>query len=137
MSDKKSRRLSDRNSGPATLISESCKITGTLAGHGSFMISGEVDGDCDVDGTVTLSRNGRWKGTIKAQTVIVAGSIEGDIIAEGNVEITDSARIVGTVAGEAIAVAEGAVVQGVMKTTGRSEPVEFVEKRQGDPQPAD
>jgi len=132
MSESKSRRLTDRNSGPATLISESCKVTGTLTGSGNFMISGEVEGDCVVEGTVTLSRNGRWKGTIRAQTVIVAGTIEGDIDAAGNVEITDSAKITGTVAGEAIAVAEGAVVQGVMKTTGRAEPVEFVEKRQSD-----
>ena len=35
------------------------------------------------------------------------------------VEITETARISGTVAGEAIAVAEGAVVDGVMKTTGK------------------
>ncbi|HSD68542.1 MAG TPA: polymer-forming cytoskeletal protein [Woeseiaceae bacterium] len=131
MSDTKSRRLSDRSSGPATLISEACKVTGKMSGRGNFMISGQVEGDCDIEGTVTLAKTGRWKGTIKASTVIVAGTIDGDIDAAGHVEITDSARIVGTVAGEAIAVAEGAVVQGVMKTTGRSEPVEFVEKRQG------
>ncbi|MDH4047474.1 MAG: polymer-forming cytoskeletal protein [Gammaproteobacteria bacterium] len=132
MGEFKSRRVTDRHSGPATLISESCKITGTLAGSGNFMVSGEIEGDCNVDGTLTLSSNGRWKGTIRARTVIIAGTIEGDIEASGNVEITDSARITGTVAGEAIAVAEGAVVQGVMKTTGRSEPVEFVEKRKSD-----
>lgn len=132
MSDTKSRRLTDRSSGPATLISEACKVTGTLTGSGNFMISGEVEGDCDVDGTVTLSKNGRWKGTIRAHTVIVAGTIDGDIDAQGHVEITNSAKITGTVAGEAIAVAEGAVVQGVMKTTGRAEPVEFVEKRHDD-----
>lgn len=131
MSDSKSRRLSDRSSGPATLISESCKVTGKISGRGNFMISGEVEGDCDIDGTVTLAKSGHWKGTIKASIVIVAGSIDGDIDAAGHVEITDSAKILGTVAGEAIAVAEGAVVQGVMKTTGRSDPVEFVEKRQG------
>lgn len=131
MSDTKSRRLSDRSSGPATLISEACKVTGKMSGRGNFMISGQVEGDCDIEGTVTLAKTGRWKGTIKASTVIVAGTIDGDIDAAGHVEITDSARIVGTVAGEAIAVAEGAVVQGVMKTTGRSDPVEFVEKRQG------
>jgi cytoskeletal protein CcmA (bactofilin family) len=61
----------------------------------------------------------------------------GDIIAEGNVEITDSAKITGTVAGEAIAVAEGAVVQGVMKTTSRVDPVEFVEKRHAEEKSAD
>jgi cytoskeletal protein CcmA (bactofilin family) len=132
MSEIKSRRLTDRSSGPATLISEACKVTGTMTGSGNFMISGEVEGDCDVEGTVTLAKNGRWKGTIRAQTVIVAGTIDGDIDARGNVEITDTARITGTVAGEAIAVAEGAVVQGNMKTTGRAEPVGFVEKRHDD-----
>jgi cytoskeletal protein CcmA (bactofilin family) len=46
------------------------------------------------------------------------------------VEIADTARISGTVSGDAIAVAEGAVVEGVMQTTGRNQPTEFVEKRQ-------
>ncbi|HEY1407513.1 MAG TPA: polymer-forming cytoskeletal protein, partial [Promineifilum sp.] len=90
MSDSKSRRLSDRSSGPATLISESCKVTGKISGRGNFMISGEVEGDCDIDGTVTLAKSGHWKGTIKASIVIVAGSIDGDIDAAGHVEITDS-----------------------------------------------
>ena len=68
-------------------------------------------------------------GSIRADNVVVAGHIEGDITAKGKVEITNTARIAGTVTGEAIAVAEGAVVEGVMKTTGQSEPLEFVEKR--------
>ena len=59
----------------------------------------------------------------------VAGTVEGDIGAGGRIEISDTARITGTVTGEAIAVAEGAIVQGIMKTTGNTEPVEFVEKR--------
>jgi cytoskeletal protein CcmA (bactofilin family) len=132
MNDAQSRRLRDRSSGPATLISEGCKIAGVITGDGDFLISGEIDGDCDLGGTVTVAKNGLWSGTIKAGNVIVAGHVEGDIVANGKVEITDTARITGTVSGEAIAVAEGAVVEGVMKTTGKSEPQEFVEKRQDD-----
>ena len=60
---------------------------------------------------------------------IIAGTIDGDIVAAGQVEISDTARISGTVSGEAIAVAEGAVVEGVMKTTGQSAPQGFIEKR--------
>jgi hypothetical protein len=45
MKDSKLRRLRDFTSGPATLISEGCKITGTISGNGDYMISGEVDGD--------------------------------------------------------------------------------------------
>jgi len=130
MSDSKTRRLRDSAGGPGTLISEGCKIEGLLTGSGNFMINGEIEGECDIDGSVTLARGGYCKGLLKAQSVIVAGTIDGDIVAEGQVEIADTAKITGTVSGQAIAVAEGAVVEGVMKTTGRSEPQGFVEKRQ-------
>ena len=132
MNDSQSRRLRDRSAGPATLISEGCKISGLITGNSDFQISGEIDGDCDLEGTVTLAKDGVWSGTIKAGDVIIAGHVEGDIIASGNVEITETAKISGTVTGEAIAVAEGAVVEGVMQTTGRSDPQEFIEKRQDD-----
>ena len=129
MSISKKRRLRDQVSGPATLISAGCKITGTLAGDGDFQISGEIEGDCDLEGSVSISKGGRWIGTIRAAAVIVAGSVDGDIEAVGKVEISDTAKICGKVTGEAIAVAEGAVVEGVMRTTGRAEPFEFKEKR--------
>ena len=132
MNDSQSRRLRDRSAGPATLISEGCKISGLITGNSDFQISGEIDGDCDLEGTVTLAKDGIWTGTIKAGNVIVAGQVEGDIVASGMVEITETARISGTVSGDAIAVAEGAVVEGVMQTTGRSQPQEFTEKRQDD-----
>jgi len=77
-----------------------------------------------------LAGSGYWLGSIRADNIIVAGHVEGDITARSKVEITNTARITGTVTGEAIAVAEGAVVEGVMKTTGRSEPLEFIEKRE-------
>jgi len=126
------RRLHDRPSGPATLISKGCKIEGLITGAGDFLINGEIDGDCDLSGTVTLARSGLWKGAIRAVDVIVCGHVEGDIIAGNRVEIAATARISGTVTGEAIAVAEGAVVDGTMKTTGKTEPLEFVEKRNQD-----
>ena len=132
MNETRRRRLRDRTSGAATLINEGCKITGLIGGKGDFLVNGEVDGDCDVSGTVTLAREGFWRGTIKADSVILSGHVEGDVVAKGKVEVTASARIVGTVSAEAIAVAEGAVVEGAMKTTSQQEPVEFVEKRELD-----
>ena len=129
MNDKKTRRIRDRISGAPTLINEGCKITGVISGSGDYQVSGQIDGDCDIDGTVSLTRDGLWQGTIKARHVVISGHVEGDIVAAGKVEIADSARITGTVTGAAIAVAEGAVVEGQMKTTLQPEPVGFVEKR--------
>lgn len=129
MSEPKKRRIHDKVSGPATLISEGCKISGVISGNGDFLVSGEVEGECDLHGSLTIAPSGFWSGSISATAVIVAGTVEGDIIAGGRIEISDTARITGTVTGEAIAVAEGAVVQGRMRTTGNREPVGFVEKR--------
>jgi cytoskeletal protein CcmA (bactofilin family) len=132
MGESRLRRLRDRTSGAATLINQGCRITGVISGTGNYLVSGEVAGDSDVEGTVTLSVDGHWEGTIRADGVIVSGRIEGEIVATGKVEITSTARISGNVTAEAIAVAEGAVVDGVMQTTGQSEPMEFVEKRSQD-----
>ena len=129
MNESRLRRMRDQSSGKATLINEGCKISGEITGRGDFIVNGEIAGDCDISGTVTLADSGYWQGAVRADNVIVAGHIEGDITASAKVEITRTAKITGTVTGEAIAVAEGAIVEGVMKTTDKSEPLEFVEKR--------
>lgn len=129
MSDSTKRRIRDAANATGTLISEGCKIEGVVTGSGNFMINGEIDGECDIDGSVTLTKSGFCKGILKADTVVVAGTVDGDIVSAGQVEISRTARITGTVSGEAIAVAEGAVVEGVMQTSGQSGPHGFVEKR--------
>ena len=120
MSEKEVRRTPDRSSGPATLISEGCKITGSISGNGDIMVNGEIDGDCELTGSVTLARRGFWKGTLKAASVIISGTVEGDIEASDSIEIHDSARIKGTVTAATIAVAEGAIIEGIMNTTDKS-----------------
>ncbi len=129
MNESPHRRMRDQSSGKATLINEGCKISGEISGDGDCIVNGEVAGDCNISGTVTLARNGFWRGSIHADNVIIAGQIEGDITANSKVEITNTARISGSVSGEAIAVAEGAVVDGAMQTNSETEPLEFKEKR--------
>ena len=131
MNDSKRRRIRDQSSTKATLINEGCKINGEITGDGNFMINGEIVGDCDVNGTVTLAQSGYWQGCIRAGNVVVAGQIEGDITANGKVgnhEYGPNLRHRDRC--EAIAVAEGAVVEGAMKTTLQATPLEFTEKRE-------
>ena len=85
MTESRLRRLRDRSSSAATLISEGCKISGVVTGDCDFQINGEVDGDCEVESTIILAKNGLWTGTIRAANVIVAGHVQGDIIATGRV----------------------------------------------------
>jgi cytoskeletal protein CcmA (bactofilin family) len=124
------RRIQDSSSGPTTFIAASTKIVGTISGQGAYVFCGTVEGDCDIDGPLTLAEGGRWKGTLKATDIIVAGTVEGDVIARQRVEIAGTARVTGSLAGHSIAVAEGAVIEGEIKVVSGEPPKKFLEKRQ-------
>ncbi len=123
------RRIRDRASGPTTYLAPDTHFSGTISGPGSFVFCGTVEGDCDIDGAVTLAASGTWKGILKATDVIVAGTVAGDVIAGQRMEIAASARVLGSLSGSSIAVAQGAVIEGDIRTANGSEPVVFDEKR--------
>jgi cytoskeletal protein CcmA (bactofilin family) len=125
------RRISDAASGPTTFIAKGSKLTGKLTGEGAYVFCGEMEGDCDINGPVTLAEGGRWVGTLRATEVVIAGKVEGDVIATKRVEITGSAHIEGSLSGHSIAVAEGAVIEGEIKVANGDEPKRFEEKRTG------
>jgi cytoskeletal protein CcmA (bactofilin family) len=129
------RRIRDSSSGPTTYIAPSTTIVGTIAGQGSYVFCGTVEGDCDIDGPLTLADGGRWKGTLKATDVVIAGTVEGDVIARQRVEISGTARVSGSLSGNSIAVAEGAVIEGEIKVTSGTAATQYQEKRHPDANP--
>ena len=125
------RRIQDSADGPTTFVAASTKITGTISGKGAYVFCGVVEGDCDVEGPVTLAEGSKWHGTLRARDIVVAGTVEGDVIATQRVEIKGTARVIGSLSGHSIAVAEGAVIEGEIKVTSGTTPVKFEEKRRG------
>lgn len=123
------RRISDAPAGPTTFIAKGSKLTGKLTGEGAYVFCGEMEGDCDINGPVTLAEGGRWVGTLRATEVVIAGKVEGDVIATKRVEIAGTAHIEGSLSGHSIAVAEGAVIEGEIKVANGDEPKRFEEKR--------
>ena len=112
------RRIGDSAPGPTTYIAPSTKIVGNISGQGEYVFCGTVEGDCEIDGPLTLAEGGRWNGTLRGTDVIVSGSVEGDVIATQRVEISSTARITGSLTGHAIAIADGAVIEGEIQITG-------------------
>lgn len=127
------RRIKDDAGGPTTYLAPSTRIEGNLTGKGAYVFCGSMEGDCDIDGPLTLAEGGRWKGTLRARDVIVAGVVEGDVIAKQRVEIAGTARVTGSLSGNSIAVAEGAVIEGEIKVMSGEAPKTFQEKRQPEP----
>jgi cytoskeletal protein CcmA (bactofilin family) len=129
------RRIRDSSSGPTTYIAPSTRIIGSISGQGAYVFCGTIEGDCDIDGPLTLADGSRWRGTIRATDIVVAGIVEGDVLARQRVEIAGTARVTGSLQGNSIAVAEGAVIEGEIKVTSGSTPTQFQEKRQPDSNP--
>jgi cytoskeletal protein CcmA (bactofilin family) len=123
------RRIQDSGSGPTTFTAATTKIVGKISGKGPFVFCGTVEGDCEIDGPVTLAPGGKWQGTMRGTDIVVAGAVQGDVIAKQRVEIAGTARITGSLSGNSIAVAEGAVIEGEIKVTSGAAPVKFEEKR--------
>ena len=123
------RRMGDSAKGPATVIARDTRITGDLAGKGAYICFGEMHGNCDIEGAMTLAEGGHWRGTLKATDVVIAGTVDGDVIASGRVEIAGTARIAGSLSGMSIAVSEGAVIEGEIRVMSGEGPTIFTEKR--------
>jgi cytoskeletal protein CcmA (bactofilin family) len=123
------RRIQDTASGPTTYIAPATKIVGTISGEGAYIFCGSVEGDCDIQGPVTVAEGGHWKGTVRANDVIVSGKVEGDVVARERVEISSTARITGSLAAHSIAVAEGAVIEGEIRVMTGGATLSFEEKR--------
>jgi len=112
-----------------TVISADTVIVGNLRGTSHFVVSGQIHGDGDLAGALSLSITGQWHGTIHARQAIVAGRITGSLIVEDTLEIGRSAVITGRVSARTIAIATGAVVDGEIEVTSGKPVVQFEEKR--------
>jgi cytoskeletal protein CcmA (bactofilin family) len=125
----KFRRFMDSTSESTTLLGEGTRFVGQFSGRGHFVVCGEVEGDCELEGSLTIAVDGRWNGTIRAENVVIAGQVNGEVQATGQLEVAASARVTGSLTGSSIAIAEGAIIEGGVNVSGNNDPIAFNEKR--------
>lgn len=126
---KKHRRTLDQVGGISTVIGAGNKFVGEISGEENIVIHGEIEGDCDLQGTVVVEEGAKWLGTVKASNIIIAGLVKGDIIATQKLELTSTAVIEGNLSAPVIAVAEGAVIKGGMRMSDGKDVTHFTDKR--------
>jgi cytoskeletal protein CcmA (bactofilin family) len=124
------RRFLEGSAASPTFIGSQSVFEGNIRGVGPFVVSGEVHGDGDLDGSLNLSRGARWRGHIRARQAIIAGEIIGSLTVEDKLEIGYTAVIRGKVSARTIAIAKGAIVDGEIEVTSDAPLVRFEEKRE-------
>jgi cytoskeletal protein CcmA (bactofilin family) len=129
MADAANRRLTDRSSGPPTLIGAGVQFRGDIVAPGALMLSGTVLGDGDVGGMLTIARDAHWEGQVRARSGVVAGRLTGSIVVADRLEVGSAAIIKGSVSAKSLAIARGAVIEGDILVTSGEPVVQFEEKR--------
>lgn len=123
------RRFLDRNPTAPTVIGAGSVVVGNLRGAGPFVISGEIQGDGDLAGSLCITLSGVWNGNVRTVQALVAGTVVGSLRVDGKLEIGHTAVIRGTVSARNLAIAKGAIVDGKIEVTSGEPVVQFEEKR--------
>ena len=75
-------------------ISGGVKIQGKLIFLGSVKVDGEVTGDINCEGAITIGRNAKVESKIQTKDALILGYYEGEMHASGQVEITSTGRFI-------------------------------------------
>ena len=124
------RRTLDKVGQISTVVGVNSSFKGTFSGADSYVICGDVEGNCHIDGPVVMEKGSYWKGDIHAETVIIGGELYGDAHATRKLEVASTGRVSGNLRSPSIAIAEGAVIEGDVDMVGEAEIKRFTEKRQ-------
>lgn len=127
---KQRRRTLDRIENFTTMLGPDSVYTGVFQGKDNHIIYGEVQGECDIEGILVLGEGSRWKGNIRAASVVIAGRVEGDIEATQKLELARTGYVYGKITSPVVAIARGAVHEGSIRMAKQTQITRFVERRE-------
>jgi len=101
--------------GGLSIIAVGMTILGDVDSNGTVKVEGTVDGHVLARNQVLVAKGGVVRGDIDARESIVGGAVYGAIRATERVEVQPGASVHGDVTTKKIAVAEGAMINGLIR----------------------
>jgi len=97
------------------LLSRGVSIKGTVKFSDELVIDGEVEGNIDSTGALTVGEHASIRGEIKTKSVKVRGTVEGDIVASERCELQAGCTLHGDIEAPRLVVDEHATFCGSAK----------------------
>ncbi|MDH3513520.1 MAG: polymer-forming cytoskeletal protein [Gammaproteobacteria bacterium] len=129
---KQRRRTLDHIEDFTSMLGPESVYTGVFQGKDNHIIYGQVQGECDIEGILVLGEGSRWKGNIRAGSVVIAGRVEGDIQAVTKLELARTAYVRGKITSPVVAIARGAVHEGSIRMAKQTQITRFVDRREAE-----
>lgn len=95
-----------------TIVGAGARLEGNVVSAGSLRIDGQVKGQINAEGDVTLSPQSQVEADIRAQNVSVAGKFKGNVVVKGKAHLARGGRIDGNITSKTLVVEEGGVFHG-------------------------
>ena len=100
------------NDGEVTIVGAGAHLEGNVVSAGNLRIDGQVKGQINADGDVTLSPQSQVEADIRAQNVSVGGKFKGNLIVKGKAHLARGGRIDGNITSKTLVVEEGGIFHG-------------------------
>lgn len=127
---KQRRRTLDHVGDFTGMLGSQSVYMGTIQGKDNHIVYGEVHGECEIEGTLVLGDGGRWRGNIRASSIVIAGHVEGDIHATTKLELARTAFVRGKITSPVVAIARGAVHDGSIRMAKQTQITRYHERRE-------
>jgi cytoskeletal protein CcmA (bactofilin family) len=118
--------------GDVTIVGAGARLEGNVVSAGNLRIDGQVKGQINAEGDVTLSPQSQVEADIRAQNVSIAGRFKGSIYVKGKAHVGRGGRIDGNITSKTLVVEEGGIFHGQSIMDGSSPPDGA--RQQGTPQ---
>ncbi|MNP23211.1 Polymer-forming cytoskeletal [compost metagenome] len=100
-----------------TLIGEGSIFEGSIKSAAGIRIEGQVIGNIETEGDVTIGEKGSAHSNIVARNIIIAGEVNGDVHAKSKLSITSKGRLHGNLTATSLLVEEGSIFEGTSRMT--------------------
>lgn len=112
-----------------SIVGAGMTVHGDIETGGVVKIEGTVNGHVKAGQQVLVARGGRIDGDVETDEAVIAGVVHGAVCAAHRVEIQSAAAVEGDVTTGRILVAEGAVLNGVVRMGDAGQPAASVPAR--------
>jgi cytoskeletal protein CcmA (bactofilin family) len=125
------RWTSERVEAKESLIAADITIEGKIEGTGHVRIAGKFKGDVNVQGDLTIEKDAKLNGSVRAKKVTVAGELEGNIDAASQVELQQTGVLIGDLKAGSLTVAAGSRMRGQVEFGWEDKPAPKAAHRNG------
>lgn len=109
--ERKDTKMTAEN-GEVTIVGAGARLEGNVVSAGSLRIDGQVKGQINADGDVSLSPQSQVEADIRAQNVSVGGRFKGNIVVKGKAHLARGGRVDGNITSKTLVIEEGGVFHG-------------------------